>query len=229
MARSTLKYVGLTFVLASVSLLILLVHISSLTTIHLKHIQGSTVLRTGSWYDGRNCSYPPSYHDPWYKPLDGYKEVRFVFYKKDRMEVAARIALERGWTLHRRTIKTLAELETIISKEESFVVIFTSSREVSTPTMTPYLNSPRVLVTAIPFAYRFIGPKREQYLNFDEHLSHHGCSIARLRLMPSSYLMDIAHHCHDFFDRIKEDMILDSGYRRPPRDMEERGYQLSKI
>lgn len=201
----------LVVVFSLLSLFILLLHISSLTSIHLQHTTFNTASRTFSrsrtkTSNGRrNCSYPLSYYDRWYKPLDSYKKVHLVFYKKNRMEVAAEIALSRGWMLHPRTLMSLADLEAIVSNEESsFIVIFTSSRELSSPAMTPYLSNPRVLLTGIPYAYQFTGAKREQYLIFNEYLSRHGCSIARLRLMPSSYLMDSARQCRDFFDRIAD-------------------------
>ena len=109
------------------------------------------------------------------------------------MSVAIEISHKRGWTIP-RIAHTTNELNSLL-KDDTFVILFTSSKELTKPSMTPYINHSNILATGIPNMYYFTGTKREQYTTYQHFLRQHDCSIEDLKFMPNSYLMDDLHQC----------------------------------
>lgn len=176
----------------TVSAILFIVHYSSRDHIHTsRHM---SYVYTGKCDD----PYPLSYTMSLYKPLDEYKKIQFIFYKKTKMAIAVDICQRNGWAL-RKTVHTREELKSQLQRKNFFSIVFTSSKELSNPYTNKLLNRTNVLVSALPNAYLFSGAKREQYITFQRYLKRYECSIHELKFMPASFLMDIARECKAFF------------------------------
>lgn len=117
-----------------------------------------------------------------------------------KMNAVIGLAHKRGW--HPVTIaRTYNDLVRHIT-DDSFTVIFTSSRELSSMLLKQFLNQSNVLAMGIPGAYKFTGLKKEQFITYQAYLNQHGCSIEDIQMMPSVYLLDDHAHCVDFFTNV---------------------------
>ena len=186
------------FVFVVASSFFSLLHVSSKQAIHGAHLQQLTVK---PFHHQEDCLFHDNYHTQPYKSMDSYKTVRLVFYKKHKMNVAQIVARNKGWI----TTGIANKFNQLISyiSSDSFTVIFTSSKELSSVMFERYLNKTNLLAAGIPGAYQFTGTKREQYLTYQAYLNSFGCSIEDLELMPLLYLLDDDQQCRQFFDRLE--------------------------
>lgn len=178
-------------VFASTVTIIVIIQHSSSSYIHFTRIYSSLCTNT----------YPVSYTKRLYHPLDIYEQVQLIFYKKMKMAIAVEVCHKNGWIL-RKTAHSRQELYSLL-KENVFSIIFTSSKELSSPFMVALLNKSNVLVTGIPNAYLFTGAKREQYVTFQRFLNKYECSINSLKFMPTSFLMDNVRQCKEFHKHLR--------------------------
>ena len=190
------------------SLFFCLLHLSSKEAIHGAHIQIKSSFAASppliiSSNATSQCQYPSTFYKPLYsKTLQSFKTVRLVFFRKHKMTAAASIARSNGWIANGIT-KSLNKLVSFIS-ENTFTVLFTSSKELSQVALEPFVNNSNVLAAGIPGAYIFTGTKREQYITYQKYLNSFGCSIEDLKMMPSMYLLDDQYQCLNFFKRLNE-------------------------
>ena len=195
-------------VFAIASLFFYLLHLSSRNTVHTAALRSQlpqpdsipvpnyhSVLHNDS-----ECLYRSAYYKPFYKPLESFQKVRLVFYKKHKMTAVANVARGRGWVAM-SAIKSLTKLLSFIM-DDTFTIIFTSSKELSDIAFHRYANNSNVLAAGIPGAYRFTGTKREQYITYQKYLNRFGCSIESIKMMPSLYLLDNDLQCKSFFKRL---------------------------
>lgn len=184
-------------------LIVILVGISfivqhtSKTYVHSSHTTIQALTPRESLFTPGSCSYPPSYMKPLYnRQLQTYQQVQLVFYKKMKMSIAVEVCRKRGWMVP-RIAHTLSELTSLLSTD-SFTILFTSSKELSSPLLKGFTNNSNILAAGIPNAFYFTGAKREQHTTFQRYLQQHDCSIEGLKFMPTSYLMDDVHQCRSF-------------------------------
>lgn len=150
--------------------------------------------------DDTSClpeDYPVTYTKKLYRSLNSYDKIQLVFYRKMKMAVAVEVCRKNDYII-RKTAHTLPELQTYLQDSNTFTIVFTSSKELSSPLLGPLLNKSNVLATGIPNMYLFTGAKREQYLIYQRLLNNYQCSINDIQFMPISFLMDKEQQCKDF-------------------------------
>ena len=192
--------VFVSFLVVVASFLFIILHISSIDSIHATHLQP---LHQQHWLaesSFTNCLYPPRYYKPSYIAVESYRNVKLVFFKKHKMSVVVNVARTKGWIVTGIT-KSFDKLVSDMN-EDIFTIIFTSSKELSDLVFEQYTNSVNVLAAGIPGAYQFTGTKREQYLTYQRYLNKFGCSIESIKMMPALYLMDDSVQCQSFFDQL---------------------------
>jgi hypothetical protein len=118
-----------------------------------------------------------------------------------KMSVVVEVCHKNNWMV-RRTIHTQDQLESLLNKN-IFLILFTSSKELSSSSMKHFTNGSNVLAAGIPFAYTFTGAKREQFTIFQSYLNQHDCSIESLKFMPMTFLMDDLHQCKSFHNLLE--------------------------
>lgn len=201
------------FIWIAISLFIYLIHLSSISSIHQAHsgktVGSSSSIQLQKLYlptiiqedTPQSCHYPLPYYKPSMKSVDSYKSINLVFYKKHKMSAAVGVARKRGW----HTVRVARSYDDLISyiSDDSFTIIFTSSKELSLFLLEQFVNQSNILALGIPGAYLFTGPKKEQFITYQAYLNKHGCSIESIKMMPSMFLLDDNAQCETFFNQLK--------------------------
>ena len=191
-------------VLITVLAIFFILHHTSTEFIHLSHTDDSNLYINLPLEDQKQqCDYPMSYRKPLYHSLQEYTQVQLIFFRKMKMAVAVEVCHKRGWMV-RRTAHTIEELHQLLNHKNIFSILFTSSKELSSPLLEQYTNNSHVLTAGIPNAYLFTGTKKEQYITFQQFLSQYHCSIEQINFMPSSFLMDDDNQCNSFLRHLKQ-------------------------
>ena len=180
-----------------------ILHHTTSEFIHLSHTDNNNLYNLPLEDQKQLCDYPMSYRKPLYRSLQEYTQVQLIFFRKMKMAVAVEVCHKRGWIV-RRTAHTMEELDQLLNHRDIFSILFTSSKELSSPLMDQYTNNSRILAAGIPDAYLFTGTKKEQYITFQRFLGQYHCSIEQINFMPSSFLMDNVKQCNSFLRHLKQ-------------------------
>ena len=140
--------------------------------------------------------------EPWFAKK-AWKQVQLIFYGKPIMQVVKRLCVQRHWKMmiisNDSNTNSLNELKRRVSIDDTFTIMFTSSRQYHLPIIQQLANSPNALVSSIRYAFKTTGPKKEQLLSFRQHFDAYGCSLDEAGIMPLSFLIDDSQDCVRFF------------------------------
>ena len=139
---------------------------------------------------------------PWFPPGKKYKQTQVIFYGKPIMQAIRHICVGKKWSMAlimHDDAAGVAELQKHISDPTKFTIIYTSSRSLHQPVIRHLANSTNALVSAIRYAYRVAGAKKDQLLAFQSFFNKHSCSLEEKQIMPPSFMLDDPDSCLKFF------------------------------
>ena len=140
--------------------------------------------------------------EPWFTKRS-WERVQLIFYGKPIMQVVKRICVQRHWKMmiisNESSANSLNELKRRVSTDDTFTIMFTSSRQYHLPVIQELANSTSALVSSIRYAFKTTGPKKEQLLSFRQHFAAYGCTLEEVGIMPPSFLMDDSQDCVRYF------------------------------
>lgn len=142
--------------------------------------------------------------EPWFTKKR-WEHVQLIFYGKPIMQVVKRLCIQRHWKmmliLNDSNPNSQKELQKLVSSspQDTFTILYTSSRQYHLPIIQELANSTNALVSSIRYAFKTSGPKKEQLKAFRAHFVAHGCTLEEVGIMPRSFLLDDSQECVQFF------------------------------
>ena len=141
--------------------------------------------------------------EPWFTKKR-WDHVQLIFYGKPIMQVVKRLCIQRHWKmmliLNDSNPNSQKELQKLVSSlQDTFTILYTSSRQYHLPIIQELANSTNALVSSIRYAFKTSGPKKEQLKSFRAHFVAHGCTLEEVGIMPRSFLLDDSQECVQFF------------------------------
>ena len=142
---------------------------------------------------------------PWFSSKKKYEHTQLIFYGKPVMQAVKHICVEKKWSMTlilNDSVIGAKELQRMSSKQDTFSIIYTSSRLLHQPILQDLANSSNALVSSIRYAFKITGAKKAQLEAFRSFFEKHGCDM---KIMPSSFILDKPKECMQFFRHARLD------------------------